>query len=70
MKPTAERYQAATKVNALSPEIDVAEKTDSACELEGSTAHNVMAKVHPEFSDSLSKFDISCLIPSSAHFEM
>ena len=26
MKPTAERYQAATKVNALSPEIDYIEK--------------------------------------------
>ncbi len=43
MKPTAERYQAATLVNALSPEIDDVEKADSVQELEGSTVHSVMA---------------------------
>jgi hypothetical protein len=44
MKPTAERYQAATKVNALSPERDVLVKADSVQELEGSTVHSVMAR--------------------------
>ena len=49
MKPTAERYQAATKVNALSPEIDDFEKADSVQELEGSTAHSVKASCEPLF---------------------
>jgi hypothetical protein len=43
MKPTAERYQAATEVNALSPERDVLVKADSVQELKGSTVHSVMA---------------------------
>jgi hypothetical protein len=51
MKPTAERYQAATKVNALSPEIDGVEKADSVQELEGSTVHNAKASCEPLFRD-------------------
>ncbi len=46
MKPTVERYRAATKVNALSPEIDDFEKADSLQELEGSTVHGVMASLN------------------------
>ena len=51
MKPTAERYQAATKVNDVSPEIDVVEKADSVGELEGSTAYSAMARCEPLFRD-------------------
>ena len=51
MKPTAERYQAATKVNALSPEIDVFVKADSLQELEGSTVHSAMASCDLLFRD-------------------
>jgi hypothetical protein len=51
MKPTAERYQAATKVNALSPEIDGVEKADSVKELEGSMVYNAMASCEPLFRD-------------------
>jgi len=51
MKPTAERYQAATKVNALSPEIDVFEKADSVQELEGSTVHSAKASCELLFRD-------------------
>jgi len=41
MKPTDERYQAATTVNAISPEIDVIEKADSMEELEGRTVMGI-----------------------------
>jgi len=51
MKPTAERYQAATKVNALSPEIDDFEKADSVQELEGSMVYSVKASWEPLFRD-------------------
>lgn len=36
MKPIDERYQAATRVNAISPEIVVVEEADSFNDLEGS----------------------------------
>jgi hypothetical protein len=45
MKPTDESYQAATKVNAFSPEIVVVEEADSLCALEGSMAASVMASL-------------------------
>jgi hypothetical protein len=51
MKPTAERYQAAMKVNAISPEIDDFEKADSVQELEGSTVHSVKASCELLFRD-------------------
>ena len=44
MKPTDERYQAATTVNAISPEIDVIEKADSMEELEGRTVMGIMGE--------------------------
>lgn len=44
MKPIDERCQAATKVNAISPEIDVVEKADSMEELEGRTVMGIMGK--------------------------
>jgi len=51
MKPTAERYQAATKVNALSPEIDDVEKADSVQELEGSMVYSDNASCKLLFRD-------------------
>jgi len=41
MKPAYGRYQAATKVNVLSPEIVVIKKADSIHKLEGNMAMNV-----------------------------
>lgn len=41
MKPANGRFQAATKVNVLSPEIVVIEKADSIHKLEGNMAMNV-----------------------------
>lgn len=45
MKPTDESYQAATKVNAFSPEIVVVEEADSLCALEGSMVASVTASL-------------------------
>jgi hypothetical protein len=40
MKPTDVRYQAATEVNVVSPEIVVFVEADSLCALEGSMVAN------------------------------
>ena len=51
MKPTAERYQAATKVNALSPEIADDVDADSVHVLEGSMVVSELASLQPLHRD-------------------
>ena len=45
MKPTDMRYQAATEVNVISPEIVVFVEADSLCALEGSMVANELASM-------------------------
>ena len=52
MKPAYGRYQAATKVNVLSPEIVVNEKADSLQALEGNMAMNVTGEFMVTFPGS------------------
>ena len=51
MKPTNVRYQAATKVNAVSPKIVVDAEADSLHALEGIMDADEMASLHPLYRD-------------------
>jgi hypothetical protein len=51
MKPTTERYQAATQVNAVSPENVVVVEADSVHPLEGSMVVNELASMQPLHRD-------------------
>jgi hypothetical protein len=58
MKPTNVRYQAATRVNAVSPEIVVVAEADSLHALEGSMVANEMASLQPLHRDLRQWHDI------------
>jgi hypothetical protein len=62
MKPTNVRYQAATKVNAVSPEIVVDAEADSLHALEGSMDADVKASLHPLHRDLRQWHDIERIV--------
>lgn len=63
MKPTSVRYQAATQVNAVSPEIVVVVEADSLHALEGSMVADEKASPQPLHRDLRQWHDIERTAP-------